>query len=170
MKKLITIILALVMFIPVVSLADLPDVTAMSDQELKDLISAASAELMARNASDPEGTLLFEYEGARIYQTGNAEINFMGYLQIPVAVYNDMDIGISFGTDAVTCNGWDIYGSSAGATAKAKKKDTLTFKVDDAEITSLDQIDSLRFKWTVTNTETYMYIYKQEESEEHRFW
>lgn len=170
MKKLITVVLIIAMLLPVAAMADLPDVTALSDQELKDLVSAASAELMARNASDPEGTLRYEYEGARIYQTGPAEINFLGYLEIPVAVYNDMDFSISFGMDTVTCNGWDIYGDSAGASAKAKKKESLMISLADADVTAIDQIDSFRFKWTVTNTETYMYIYKQEESEEHRFW
>ena len=169
MKKLIATILIIIL-LPIAAMADLPDVTGMTDQELKDLISACSQELRARNTSEPEGILLFEYEGARIYQTGKAEINFMGYLEIPVAIYNDMDIGISFGMDNVTCNGWDIYGSSVGASAKAKKKDTLMFSVPDAEVKSMDQIDSLRFKWTVTNTETYMFIFKQEEQEEHRFW
>lgn len=170
MKKLFAIVLVLAMFLPAAVLADLPDVTALSDQELKDLVSAASAELMSRNASDPEGTLLYEYEGARIYQTGPAEINFLGYLEIPVVVYNDMDIGISFGMDNVICNGWEIDGSGASASAKAKKKDAMSFSVSDADITSIDQIESLRFKWTVANTETYMFIYKQEAQEEHRFW
>lgn len=170
MKKLLTIILMLTLLLPAATLADLPDVNSFSDQELTDLITACSAELMARHTSEPEGTLLYEYEGARIYQTGPAKINFIGYLEIPVAVYNDMDIGISFGVDGVTCNGWDIFGSGAGASANAKKKDTLIFMVPDAEVTSIDQIESLRFKWTVTNSETYMYIYKQEKPEEHRFW
>lgn len=169
MKKLLATILIIIM-LPIAALADLPDVTGMTDQELKDLISACSKELMARNTSEPEGTLLFEYEGAKIYKTGQAVINYLGYLEIPVAVYNDMDIGISFGVEGVTCNGWDIYGSSAGASAKAKKKDSIIFMVPDADVTSIDQIDSFSFKWTVTNTETFMYIYKQEESEEHRFW
>lgn len=170
MKKLITIILAVAMLLPAIALADLPDVTAFTDQELKDLISACSAELMARNTSEPEGTLLFEYEGARIYQTGDAEIGFVGYLQIPIAIYNDMDIGVSISVDKAVCNGWDIYGLGEGASPHAKKKGTLTFAVNDADVTSLDQIESLRFIWTVTNTENYMYIYKQPEPEEHRFW
>ena len=43
MKKLITIILAMAMLLPAVALADLPDITSLSDQELKDLIEVCSA-------------------------------------------------------------------------------------------------------------------------------
>lgn len=170
MKKLITIVLALAMILPAVAMADLPDVSGLSDQELKDLIAACSTELRERNTTEPEGILLFEYEGARIYQTGKAEINILGYLQIPVAIYNDSDTNLSIGVDNVVCNGWDIMGIGEGASAHAKKKGDLNFTVDDADVTSVDQIESLRFIWTVTNTDNYRFIYKQQEPEEHRFW
>lgn len=170
MKKLITIILILALAVPALALADLPDVTGMTDQELHDMISACSAELMARSTTEPDGTLLFEYEGTKVYQTGEAEISFIGYLQIPIAIYNDSDTAVSIGVDNVICNGWEIIGFCESASAHAKKKGTLTFAVDSADVTSIDQIESLKFIWTVTNEDTFMYIYKQTEPEEHRFW
>lgn len=170
MKKLIAIIMALVIILPVVALAELPDITSFSDQELKDLISACSAELMTRRTYNPEGILLFEYEGAKVYQTGKATVDSSGHLRVPVVVYNDMDCGIAFGAENVICNGWDVAGGGVKASAKAKSKENLLFLLGDAEITSLEQIESLRFKLTVTNTDTFMYLYKQEELEERRFW
>ena len=85
MKKLLTIILAVSLLLPAIALADLPDVTAYTDQELKDLISACSAELRARNTEEPAGTLVFEHEGVKLYQTGNPRFS-SDYMYIPVSI------------------------------------------------------------------------------------
>lgn len=169
MKKLITVILILSLILPAAALSDLPDVTAFSDQELKDLISACSQELMARNTSEPEGVLLYEYEGVRVYQTGDAYISSR-YLYVPVAVYNDMDHEMVISVENCQINGWDVFGSNCRASGKAKKKDDIAFNIEDADVTSIDQISSLRFVWQVYDYEDRKTVYTQEEPEEHRFW
>lgn len=171
MKKLITIILAVTLFLPAVALADLPDVSGLSDQELKDLIAACSAELMSRNVTEPEGTLLFNAGGMRAYQTGNAYIDDSGLLRIPVTICNDLNERAAISLEDETCNGWDIM-SQGGAETKAnsKKKAEMFFWVNKADVTDISQIDSLRFRWTVFSMESAQTLYEQEEIEEHRFW
>jgi hypothetical protein len=170
MKKLITVTLILALLLPAVALADLPDITGMTDQELKDLISACSQELRARNTSEPEGILIFEYEGVRVYQTGDVYFDNRGYLNFPVAVYNDTEHEMVISIEDATCNGWDVSALNCRATGKAKHKDDLSIKVIDADVTSIDQIESLAFRWKVLDFTDLKEIYLQEEKEEHRFW
>jgi hypothetical protein len=168
MKKLLSLIIALVL-LPIAALADLPDVAGMTDQELKDLISACSQELRFRNTSEPEGILLFEMDGFKVFQTGAAKISG-GFMRIPVTLYNENDFGVSISPYGANCNGWDIWSACGDVSANAKSKETLTFSVEEAEVTEIDQIESLKFVWKVYNTNTFDNIYNQKEPEEHRFW
>lgn len=168
MKKLLSLLLALALLLPAAALAD-PDLTAMTDQELKDLIAACSAELRARSTTDPEGTLLFQYEQVRVYQTGDAYISG-DYLYVPVAVYNDMEHEMVMSAESAICNGWDIYAGNCRASGHAKKKNEIYFKVGDADITTIDQIVSLAFRWEVYDYDATEKVFKQEESAEYRFW
>ena len=168
MKKLIATILIIIM-LPIAALADLPDVTGMTDQELKDLISACSQELRARNTSEPEGILLFEMNGFKMFQTGDAYIS-SGFMRIPVALYNENDFGVSISPYKTNCNGWDIWSDGGDVSANAKSKEFLSFSVDEADVIEIDQIESLKFVWKVYDTNTYHDIYDQKEPEEHRFW
>ena len=60
--------------------------------------------------------------------------------------------------------------SGCSATGKAKNKDELTFNIADADASSVDQINSLKFVWTVHDMDAFKKLYEQEEPEEHRFW
>lgn len=170
MRKLFTLVLALTLVLPVLALAELPDVTGMSDQELKDLIAACSAELTARNANDPEGTLLFDAGGMRMYQTGEAYID-NGILRIPVIIYNDLDERAAISLEDEKCNDCDITGNGGAETkAKSKKKAEMYFFVADANVKEITDITSLSFRWTVFSMESRKTLYEQKEAEEHRFW
>lgn len=170
MKKLIATILIIVM-LPIVALADLPDVTGMTDQELKDLISACSQELRARNTVEPDGILLFDAGGMRMYQSGDAYIDQQGMLCVPVIICNDLDENAAISLEDETCNGWDIFSQGGAETkAKSKKKAEMYFWVNDANVTDISQIESLRFRWTVFSMDSVETLYEAEEIEEHRFW
>lgn len=169
MRKLIIAILILSM-LPIVAFADV-DVTAMTDQELKDLISACSAELLTRIETEPEGTLLFNEGGMRAYQTGEAYIDNQGLLRVPVTICNDLDERAAIMPKDETCNGWDIMSNGGAETkAKSKKKGEFTFWVNKADVTDISQIVSLSYRWTVFSMESVKTVYEQEEPEEHRFW
>lgn len=169
MKKLVTFILSLLLLLPVVVFADQPDVTVMTDQELKDLITACSAELRSRATTEPEGTLIFEMEGFKVYQKDEAYVS-SDFLFVPVSLYNENEFGISFSPENTICNGWDIYSAGGTVSAKAKSKEILTFNIGAADVTDTEQIDSFKFVWSVYNSENYNSIYEQKEPEEHRFW
>lgn len=167
MKKLFTLLLVLALALPALVLAD-PDVTSMTDQELRDMITACSAELRARTTEETDGTLLFETEGLKLYQIGEPRVS-SDYLYIPVAIYNDLDFQVSLSPNVPKINGWEIYSSGASANAKSKKKGELSFKIADADVTALDQIDSFVFGWSVFNMDTWEFPYVSE-GEEQRFW
>lgn len=171
MKKLLTIILTLALILPAAAFADGQDVASMSDQELKDMIALCSSELQKRSATPDGWILLFEYEGAAIYQIGEAEISSTKYfLNIPVAVVNDSDQTIKFSPSRITCNGWEIDGNTCGANAHSKKMDTLSFYIEYAyQIEALEDITSLQFAWTAYDWD-FKALFREEEVSEHRFW
>ena len=169
MKKLITIILALAMLLPAVAMADLPDVTSLSDQELKDLIEVCSAELASRDTAKAEESLLFDHDGVKLYQTGEAYVYDEEYLYVPVTIHSEKDFELSLGMENVKINGWETYSSGVFVIAGAKKKDKLSFRIADADISEISQIESLEFSWVIFNNETWEFPYRGE-VEEHRFW
>jgi len=169
MRKLITLLLILALAVPMAATADV-DFASMTDQQLKDMIQSCSEELQQRQTT-PEGwVLIFEYDGIKIYQTGEAKI-FLGFLDIPVAVFNDTDRDILITADDALCNGWDVYSSGCSAKKHTKNRGEISFHTTDAFVKSIDQITSLQFRWDVIDTtEKAVSIYEQEEPEEHRFW
>ena len=169
MKKLLATILIIVL-LPIAALADLPDVTGMTDQELKDLISACSKELMARNTVEPEGIVLFDEAGIRLYQTGDAYIE-RGRIKVPCAMYNDLDIMASVSPINVSCNSYSTFGySGSELQPHSWAKCELDFATSELELKSLDEVISLLFSWQIYSLEKPGIVYEQKEREEHRFW
>lgn len=167
MKRIIVLILSLVLICST-SYADI-DVKSMTDQELKSIISSCSSELRSRQTVPPDWVLLFEYKSVQIYQIDEAEIDRFGYLDVPVAICNDMDFPVLVSLHDAKCNGWEIYSDGCSASAKSKKKDKLTFKVSDAFVESIDTINSLSFSWWFINRDNTKDSYK-EFVDEIRFW
>jgi hypothetical protein len=169
MRKLLSIILAMVL-LPIVAMADL-DVAGMTDQELKDIITACSAELMARHKTEPDGILLFDQGGFRMYQTGDAYIDRNGRLEIPVIIYNDLEVAASLTVRDVTCNGFNCNGYLySKLQPQSKVKCEFDFSTEDVGLTSVDDIDSLIFRWYIWSSEDKSINFETEEREEHRFW
>ena len=169
MKKTVSFLLALVLFLSSFALADY-DVKSMSDAELKELISACSAELRARETVPPDWILIYDYRSVQIYQTGAAEISIFGdYLNIPVAVINNNDYPVLISIKDAKINGWEVYSSGCSASANSKKKDDISFSIDAAFVKSIDQIDSISFAWKFINSDDTKDHY-QHDSEEYRFW
>lgn len=170
MKKLITVTLILALLLPAVALADLPDVTGMTDQELKDLISACSKELMVRNTVAQEGVVLFDEAGIRLYQAGDAYIE-RGRIKVPCVMYNDLDIKASVSPINVSCNSYSTYGySGSELQPHSWAKCELDFATSELELKSLDEVVSLLFSWQIYSMEKPGIVYEQKEREEHRFW
>ena len=169
MRKLFTFILIFTLLLPVISRSE-TDVTSMSDQELKDMITSCSDELRNRAKIPEQWILIFEYESIKIYQIDDATISSNKIISVPVAIINDMDFDIYVTTVDEQINGWEVSGWGYSVSHNAKKKTELRFFADDAFVNSLDDVVSLKFSWWVQNDTESKYIYKQEEAEEHRFW
>lgn len=170
MKKIISIIMILAIALPTIAIADV-DVKSMTDQELKDLISACSHELMSRNNSEPDGILLFDNEGIRLYQIGDAYL-YRGRIRVPCMMFNDReDYNASVSPVFAACNGYAVYGSAgSGIPPQSKVKCELDFATDDIELTSLNDVYSLIFGWQIYSLTKPGVIYGPTEREEHRFW
>ena len=168
MKKLLTMILALALILPAAAMAD-PDVKSMTDQQLRDLISACSAELQAR-ATTPEGwVLLVESESVQLYQIGEAMISDNQIITIPVAVVNNSDIDVRVEPEDILLNGWEIDCWGAKASANSKKKGELEFFAYDSDVKSLEDVSSFVFRFEIRDND-YNVLYKDEAPAEHRFW
>ena len=170
MKKVFALILAVAMLLPCFAVGDV-DVSCMTDQELKDLIMACSAELRERmKTTDPEGILLFNESGVRLYQLGNAYIE-RGRIKIPCMMYNDLEYGASVSPISVVCNDYAVGGYTGGELpAKSRGKCELDFATADLELKSLDEVYSLIFAWQIYSLEKPGIVYTSPEREEHRFW
>ena len=168
MRKLLAIILILTIILPVVAFSE-ESLKSVSNEYLKQAISMISEELRSR-AKDisTDWILIFECKGVKLYQTGEARIEFKK-LYVPVVLVNDLDFEITVSTHDVRCNGWEIDSYPCGTLAHAKKKAEICFCVNDAFVESIDQINSLNFKWWVINSDDIETYFKGEQ-EEQRFW
>ena len=168
MKKLITMLLILTLSVPALALAEY-NVESMTDAELKDTIKKCSDELASRYTTPDGWILLFEYESVQIYQIGEARLGSTLIIKVPIAIINNYDFDIHVNLYKASCNGWEISTWPIEAPANLKKKSELYFFADDSDITTLDDVTSLRFVWDI-HDDDYKKIYKQDVPEEHRFW
>ena len=154
-----------------VALAEV-DVSGLNDQELKDLISDCSAELRKRAAStDPEGVLLFDQGGMRLYQTGDAFISDSGRLKVPVTLCNDLESSTaSLSPVFVVCNCVSTGGYLGSWIPPQSMTFTeLDFATEDCRISSVDDVFSLVFQWQIYAVGEGVLL-ETPEREEHRFW
>lgn len=150
-KAIISIIIFALVFasaIPLEAFAELPVFSAMTDEELHDLINGARNELKTRELNAEADMILFEQDGITVYLTGEYETygSDSTYVDLKVIVVNDSDKDVNIQVDSVTVNGWDVYGSGiSGITAGHKKKGELGLKIDDADITTFEEIEEVEF-------------------------
>lgn len=169
-KRLLSLLFVLVLLCSS-ALADI-DVSSMTDAELKNLMSLCAYELRSRAASeDPEGILLLDQGGMKLYQVGDASLNVSsGMIEIPVLVVNDSDEEMFCGMDDVICNGVEVdLMSGTMTTAKARQNVSMYLMASDVGLKSLDDVYNLSGRWYVMNTRGD-YLYQQEDPEEIRFW
>ena len=148
MKRLISLVLVLLLMIPVIAYAE--DYSAWETEQLRETQNAIRNELLSRELIAAKDTILIDQDGVKLYLTGDYE--FSGdYLRLNCVLINNTDKEISIDFEAVSINGWEVYGSGTGSvSAGKKKKDTLTFNAADAEVTEYEQIEEIEIK---------MYIY-----------
>lgn len=150
--SILSLLLALILVFPVEAFAEMPDFSAMTDEELHEIINSARNELKKRELLFAEDTALIDQDKVKVYLTGKYEIveYFYPEDQIGVAfeaiVINDSDKTIGINFDSATVNGWDVgYGGISEVTAGHKKKVELELYISDAGISTFEEIEDVVF-------------------------
>lgn len=159
MKRIISLILAMLMLIAGTAFAEATiDFTAMTDEQLHDLINGARNELAKRELAMSADLTLFEQDGVTVYLTGEYEIwgSDNIYIDFEAVVVNDSDKLVSILVDISSINGWDVYGSGISETSAGKKqKGNLEFLLTDADISTYEEIEEIELSLTIYDSENW---------------
>ena len=95
--------------------------------------------------------------------TGEYKVASSGkYLYIYCVLVNNNKFEAAVTIDTASINGWEVYGGGTGSCdAGKKKKVELDFCLDDADISSIEEIEDLTFKpyiYNMTDWKTVAYI------------
>ena len=144
------------------ALAEL-DLSTMSDDELTALIADAQQELNSRKATDEtEQPVLYDDNGIKWYITGYDMSSWSSYLTIDCVVENESNVDITLSVDTLTVNGWDVSSwFYAQVSAGKKTKEELSFDLEDANISGVDEITSMEAAFKIYNSNTYNDIDEQ---------
>ena len=145
MRKLFAAFLVFLMvFSSSAVMAEGVDLSAMSADELVALINDARLELTKYLPAVADGTVLYEDENVKITLNGELSIEY-GSLVVPVIIENYTDRNLIIAMNNSSCNGWDIMEGSISVNASKKAKDEITFygAEEDADLTSVDEVEDI---------------------------
>lgn len=159
MKKVFSILLVFALLFSSSAFAASIDFSAMSVEELHDIIAEARNELVKKAAkSDDKVFIVDDPEGFSIYLTGKTEIDWMGYYALEVVVINNTNTTQSLSFDNISINGWEVSTIMSGVTdigAGKKKKDTISLDTASADISSYTEITDVELVFHLYDSETY---------------
>lgn len=153
------------------------DLQSMTEDELRQLIQDASAELESR-AGQPDGSaaappadvvsigsVLYEDENLRITMNGEPTMDEYGVLSLGIVIENFTDRNLIISLENASCNGWDVSEAVSSVSAGGKSRDTFDFydAKADAELSSAADVETIKgniryfdeddFEFTVENSE-----------------
>ncbi|MGI6739158.1 MAG: hypothetical protein ACOX54_07240 [Christensenellales bacterium] len=144
MKRTVSIFMIIMLLVTSVSFAEEIDYASLSAEKLHKIINLARNELVIRESVAAKDVYLIDEENLKIYLTGNQEIDWMGYLALGVVVINNTDKTITVGIKNSSINGWEVDNIFwAQVSANKKKKDELSFKIEDADISAIEEIEEI---------------------------
>ena len=159
MKKMFSLFLVLLLVCTTAfSFAEGLDYSAMTSEELYEIISAARNELTKRELVASEKLVIFEAEGVQVYLTGEHRVYGTDsvFLDLEAVVINDSDVPVSLSTAACSVNGWDVWNMGISSTSAGKKqKSNFNINLTDAEISTYEEIEEIEFTLYLVNSETY---------------
>ncbi len=162
-KKVASLFLIFIMLLPVISLADIPNVTKMSDDELHQTISAVYTKLEKRSLTD--SNIILRRDGITVSRNGEAYVERL-YLRIPVIILNETDEATTLVPDGCVINGWTVTALAPDfAEPHSQIKTELVFKIDEAECATIEDIKTIGVKYYVEMKVDGMYSYNKEISE-----
>lgn len=120
------------------------DLSAMSADELVALIDDARLELTKYLPAVADGTVLYEDENIKITLNGELEIEY-GDLIVPVIIQNYTDRNLIVSFQNASCNGWGVNEGTVSVNANKKAKDKIDFwnAEEDADLTSIDDVEDI---------------------------
>ena len=161
LRKVLCVAIVVLLLCPISAAAE--DYSTLSTGDLYAIIDQAKAELLKRELIAAEKAVIFDYEGISVILTGNATLkqNFDGTktLSLDIIVTNTSDEERAVSLDRLYVNGWE--GSAIGAYSLGpgkKAKETIDiYHVDtDAELTEMDQLDTIEFHCHAYNPATFL--------------
>lgn len=158
MKKVVSSILAIILLLScVVSFAE-EDYSSMTDDDLLLVLSHVRNEISRRSLDLTDKTVLYDDGGVTVYIDGEYHVS-SSFLRYDLIVINDRDAEMhvfSVPSYKAYINGWEVYMGTPGTIAAGKKKKAeLSFKLDDAFISSVDEIEEIEFVIDVMEAHTY---------------
>lgn len=126
------------------------DFSAMSIAELQEIISAARKELSIKTAEQDERIILVnDPDGILVYLTGKGEKNnWYNQYDLEAIFENSTDNPASISFENVSINDWEVYEWGSELTevgSTKKKKGRLILSLDDADITSVSEVEEVEF-------------------------
>ena len=158
MKRLICALLAALMLLCGMAVAEEIDFASMDDSALHAMIDGARNELTKRELIAAENTVLFEQDGVTVYLTGDHEVwgSDSYYLDMGVVLVNDSEKTVFLTVNTAYINGWEVYGGGITDTDAGKKqKANLDFGISDAGITTYEEIEEIEINFWLCDAETY---------------
>jgi len=166
MKKVLAMLVAASMALSAPCLGADLNYGSYSDSELQYIVDSARTELYQRQQRAENGNLvLCDVDGVQVAITGEGKVGYGGYLRFEVAISNNSGKTITIGTDKGYINGWESYCSLDAYQLEPKKKvkDELVFELEDAGISTIEEVEDLSFKFHVTDSQTYDRIWESPE-------
>jgi len=158
MKRLISVILTLLMFVSCFAIAEGTDFSAMDDATLHAMINGARNELTKREMVAAENIVLFEQDGVSVYLTGKHEVwgSDSYYLDLEAVLVNDSAASVYLYIDTAYVNGWEVYAGGITDTAAGKKqKANIDFSISEAGITTYEEIEEIEVNIWLCDSESY---------------
>ena len=164
MKRFLTLMLAITLS-ATVSGAGI-DYGSMSDADLHTMADKARAELYRRHVEKEAGDLILcDVDGAQVALTGAMQLGSGGYLRMSATIVNNTDRAFSVSVDNGYINGWETYCSlDAYQLAPGKKvRGELVFLLEDAGLTSLDEIEDFTLVFYLRDTDAHETLWESPE-------
>lgn len=156
-RYLVSLLLALVIALLPFAIAEV-DWSSMDDATIQAEIDNAHAELLKRElVGNTDNIVLFDEYGITIvvksYEQHDGGIYDHG-ARFNITVVSESQEDVKIYVDNVAINGWEVdYSGVIDIAAGHKEKDRIEFKLDDADIESIDEMETMEISFYYQDAE-----------------
>ena len=162
MKKIVAVIIVIAMMIMNSAFAIDIDFAQLTEEELTQLITYAINERWRRNEDHGKFfTDNWNYKGDDGLCLRLKDIRDWGdYAQGVLEVFNDTENAIVLRPVNAKVNGWDVdFYCNEEISAYGRRRCSISFQMKQADIRSVDEIDTIELSFEVENTHEYRTLY-----------